>query len=232
MNKISLPESDTATYAQLNEIFAYIKESWRTLSRSNKDLARSADDPKFETSTSRPIVYLSRKENRETIENDLRVQITAEDFARIDLRTLPEDVSSITKHGLLYLPNPYVVPGGRFNEMYGWDSYFILIGLIRDSEIELARQMTDNFLYEIDHYGKILNANPSYYLTRSQPPFLSQMVLEIYRRTRDKNWLEKAARSIEQTHEFWTKEPRLTKETNLSRYYSAESTPCTRSPRR
>ncbi|KAJ1343649.1 hypothetical protein BSLG_001797 [Batrachochytrium salamandrivorans] len=62
---------------------------------------------------------------------------------------------------------PFVVPGGRFNEMYGWDSYFEALGLIADDRVELARGMVENFHYEIEHYGKILNANRSYYLTRA-----------------------------------------------------------------
>ena len=52
---------------------------------------------------------------------------------------------SIREHGLLYLPRPYVVPGGRFNEMYGWDSYFIQVGLLRDGELARARDMVENF---------------------------------------------------------------------------------------
>ncbi len=95
---------------------------------------------------------------------------------------MPANAADIKDQGLLYLPRPYVVPGGRFNEMYGWDSYFIQLGLLRDSEVELARDMADNFLYEIRNYGKILNANRTYYLTRSQPPFLTQMLLGVYER--------------------------------------------------
>ena len=62
------------------------------------------------------------------------------------------------------------MPGGRFNEMYGWDSYFILLGLTRDQPAreELAYGILDNFFFEIDHYGAVLNANRTYYLTRSQ----------------------------------------------------------------
>lgn len=67
---------------------------------------------------------------------------------------------------------PFVVPGGRFNEMYGWDSYFESIGLLIDEKVDLAQGMADNFQYEIENYGKILNANRSYYLTRTQPPFI------------------------------------------------------------
>ncbi len=85
---------------------------------------------------------------------------------------------------------PFVVPGGRFNEMYGWDSYFESVGLILDGKVELAQAMADNFQYEIEHYGKILNANRSYYLTRTQPPFYTRLITEIFEVTGDKAWLE------------------------------------------
>lgn len=63
---------------------------------------------------------------------------------------LPRDISTIKQHGLLYLPHPYIV-GGRFNEMYGWDSYFIELGLIEHNRLTMARHMIDNLIYEIDH---------------------------------------------------------------------------------
>jgi alpha,alpha-trehalase len=125
----------------------------------------------------------------------------------------------VREQGLLYLPEPYVVPGGRFNEMYGWDSYFIQMGLLRDGETALAQNMVDNFLYEIRNYGKILNANRTYYLTRSQPPFLTQMVLAVYRKTKDRQWLHDALPAIEKYYRFWTTEPHLVPQTGLSRYY-------------
>src|SRR5688572_15026499 len=79
--------------------------------------------------------------------------------------------------------------------------------------------MADNFIYQIDNYGKVLNANRTYYLTRSQPPFLTQMVLGVYRKTNDIKWLRDAVPAIEKYYRFWTSEPHLTKETGLSRYY-------------
>lgn len=85
---------------------------------------------------------------------------------------------------------PFVVPGGRFNEMYGWDSYFESIGLLLDGKVDLAKAMADNFQYEIMHYGKILNANRSYYLTRTQPPFYSSLIREVFEITKDKTWLK------------------------------------------
>src|SRR5262249_37321945 len=161
---------------------------WHTLTRSNSQLAEAAADPKF-PSTGRWPVYLPRTENLKLVEPTLRARIQAAAFAKIELRPLPDNIADIRKPGLLYLPHPYVVPGGRFNEMYGWDSYFIQVGLIRDAEIDLAKNTIDNFLYEVDHYGKVLNANRTYYLTRSQPPFLTEMILGVYRKTQDLEWL-------------------------------------------
>jgi alpha,alpha-trehalase len=213
-------QTDRATSAQLQAIRNYIKQSWRTLQRSNAKLADAAVDPKFKTSAgSRWPVYVSRREDFKAVEAKLRQEMPAADVAKIELRRLPDDLGDIKQHGLLYLPNPYVVPGGRFNEMYGWDSYFIQVGLLRDGEIELAKDMIDNFLYQIDNYGKILNANRTYYLTRSQPPFLTQMILGVYRKTRDRRWLQSTVPAIEKTYRLWTEEPHLTKSTGLARYY-------------
>lgn len=120
---------------------------------------------------------------------------------------------------------PFVVPGGRFNEMYGWDSYFIALGLLQDGRLELARSMVDNFVYEITHYGKILNANRTYYLTRSQPPFLSAMALAVYskmpKNSASKDWLAEVFRAaIQEYYGVWMNRDRLTK-MGLSRYFDS-----------
>lgn len=118
---------------------------------------------------------------------------------------------------------PFVVPGGRFNEMYGWDSYFESLGLIIDGKVELAKAMADNFVYEIEHYGQILNANRTYYLTRSQPPFLTSLALAVYnelpRNSENKEWLKKILNaSIKEYKTVWMNKPKLCTN-NLSRYY-------------
>ena len=77
---------------------------------------------------------------------------------------------------LLPLPYPYVVPGGRFREMYYWDSYFTMLGLARSGRADLVRDMVGDFAAMIDRYGHIPNANRTYYLSRSQPPFFFAMV--------------------------------------------------------
>lgn len=104
---------------------------------------------------------------------------------------------------------PYVVPGGRFDEMYGWDSYFILLGLIADGRLDLARGLVDNFVYVIEHYGAILNANRTYYLTRSQPPFLTSMLRALWEATppgeRDFAWLARGTRAaLREYGSVWT----------------------------
>ncbi|MGH8328438.1 MAG: trehalase family glycosidase, partial [Steroidobacteraceae bacterium] len=77
---------------------------------------------------------------------------------------------------LLYVPKPYVVPGGRFREFYYWDSYFTMLGLIRDGHLDTARDLVDDFSYMLREYGHIPNGARSYYLSRSQPPVYYLMV--------------------------------------------------------
>ena len=201
---------------------AYIKKSWTTLTRSKRDLAEAARDPKIPRPAGSPGPSTSRpgrtaRASRPTCDGTL----APAELARIELRTLPAESAARrhADHGLLYLPRPYVVPGGRFNEMYGWDSYFILLGLLRDGEVERARDMVDNFLYEIEHYGTILNANRTYYLTRSQPPFLTEMVLGVYARTGDRAWLRAHAARHRDVLPLLDHRPHLVPGTGLSRYF-------------
>ncbi|MCW3090224.1 MAG: treF [Ferruginibacter sp.] len=77
---------------------------------------------------------------------------------------------------LLPLPNYYIVPGGRFREVYYWDSYFTMLGLKESGETELIENMVKNFTYQVNTYGHIPNGNRTYYLSRSNPPFFSLMV--------------------------------------------------------
>lgn len=121
-------------------------------------------------------------------------------------------------HGL-----PFVVPGGRFNELYGWDSYMESLGLLIDDRVDLVKSMVTHFCFCIKHYGKILNANRTYYLGRSQPPFLTDMALRVYDRIRyepgAQEFLKEATlAAIKEYYTVWMAEPRLDKETGLSRY--------------
>jgi len=77
---------------------------------------------------------------------------------------------------LLPVPEPYVVPGGRFRELYYWDSYFTMLGLARSGRPDLVEHMVRDFAHLIDTYGHVPNGTRSYYLSRSQPPFFYAMV--------------------------------------------------------
>ena len=91
-----------------------------------------------------------------------------------DLRRGPETLNPNTSR--IPLPHPYIVPGGRFKEIYYWDSYFTMIGLVSDNRLGIARDMLENFAHLIDSLGFIPNGTRDYYLTRSQPPFFAMMV--------------------------------------------------------
>lgn len=82
----------------------------------------------------------------------------------------------IANSSLLPLPGPYIVPGGRFREIYYWDSYFTMLGLAASNRYDLIENMLDNFKWLIDNYGHIPNGNRNYYLSRSQPPYFALMV--------------------------------------------------------
>jgi alpha,alpha-trehalase len=212
--------SDPLAPARVEPLRAYIRGAWGALARSTRDLPRAAPDPKAAHAPGAPWpVYLARDEDRGRIAAELAAVLPAAALATIDLRPLPEDVGNIREHGLLYLPRPYVVPGGRFNEMYGWDSYFIVLGLLDDGEAGRARDMVDDFLYEVAHYGGVLNANRTYYLSRSQPPLLGPMVLAVFRATGDRAWLAAARPALEATWRHWTAPPHLIEPLGLSRYY-------------
>ena len=206
---------------------SYIEQAWAPLTRTLADLPRAAEDPKVAHTPGTPWpVYLPADEDRSAVAAALARVLTPADLTRIELRPLPREPAAIREHGLLYLPHAYVVPGGRFNEMYGWDSYFIVLGLLVGSKQQraLARDMVDNFVYEVRHYGGVLNANRTYYLSRSQPPLLSQMVLAVYENERDRNkrdrdWLAGTRAALIATYEHWTAPPHLIPSIGLSRYY-------------
>lgn len=109
----------------------------------------------------------------------------------------PKDYSS-----KIPLPYPYIVPGGRFNEIYYWDSYFTMQGLVLAGREDMIMNMLDNFDWMIQHIGFIPNGNRSYFMSRSQPPFFVMMV-EIGVANGICTWA-KYIDSIEQEYQYWT----------------------------
>lgn len=119
--------------------------------------------------------------------------------------------------GMAYLPRPYIVPGGRFVQMFGWDSYFNGRGALASGRPELARDLLENQLYAIEHYGKIPNSNLSYHLSRTQPPLMPRLALELHAVKADRSLLQRVAKAAMKELENFRAGPRATPG-GLSRY--------------
>lgn len=145
---------------------------------------------------------------------------------------------SIRTGTLIPLPYPYIVPGGRFREIYYWDSYFTMLGLQADNQIETIQNMVDNFAHLINDYGFIPNGNRTYYLSRSQPPFFALMVSLLAETEGDSTYV-KYQKEMQREYNFWMsgKEPlgpmddelknvvRLPGDEFLNRYWDSKETP-------
>lgn len=203
-------------------IDAYIHDAWSTLERSMSSCT-SLVDPKVKAA---PVLYMPHGFSELAPVAAMRAQ------CGVQVRELPVAVEQIGQPvqvpapGLLYLPHPYVVPGGRFNEMYGWDSYFILLGLLRDHQLKLAQGIVENFFFEIEHYGGVLNANRTYYFSCSQPPFLTSMIRAVYNaevaagdRAGAHAWLGRAYPYAQRGYALWTRPEHRAGDTGLARYY-------------
>ena len=103
---------------------------------------------------------------------------------------------------LIPLPGPYVVPGGRFREVYYWDSYFTMLGLIEDGRLDLVKNMLDGFASLVRTVGHVPNGNRTYYLSRSQPPFFAAMV-GLYATAADTARALEYLGALEAEHAFW-----------------------------
>jgi alpha,alpha-trehalase len=206
----------------------YIHGAWDTLTRSTTD-CHSLVDIKV---TANPVLYLPAEvpPSPEVAAVAQKCQVKVAALPRRIQKLADVRPEELPAGGLLYLPNPYIVPGGRFNEMYGWDSYFIILGLEAEHREAMAKGMVDNFLFEIEHYGAVLNANRTYYLTRSQPPFLTSMIRAVYEdpdsfpatpagRTEAQAWLVRAYALAERDYSTWTRPEHAAGKTGLARYF-------------
>lgn len=146
---------------------------------------------------------------------------------------------TLKKHGsLLEVPYPYVVPGGRFNEIYYWDSYFIMLGLLADGRITMAEAIVKNFAYMLRKYGYIPTANRTYLVSRSQPPYFAKMIqlLAVYKGQRTilqylpyllveyRFWM-KGSRSVRADRTQIRRVVRMPDGTLLNRYYDNSDEP-------
>ncbi|KAI4279225.1 MAG: hypothetical protein L6R35_006059, partial [Caloplaca aegaea] len=117
---------------------------------------------------------------------------------------------------------PFIVPGDQFNELYNWDACFCALGML-DTHLPVVKGIIKNFIFEIKHYGKVLNANRSYYLGRSQPPLLTWLALKTFSAMKHQpdalDILKSAILAArKEYHAWWTSRPRLDEESGLSRY--------------
>uniref|UniRef100_A0A672FUZ6 Trehalase n=1 Tax=Salarias fasciatus TaxID=181472 RepID=A0A672FUZ6_SALFA len=127
---------------------------------------------------------------------------------RSEVRDHPELYSQI------YAPHPVVVPGGRFRELYYWDSYWVINGLLLSEMTDTAYGMIQNFLHLVNRYGFVPNGGRIYYERRSQPPFLTLMVESYYQATKDKEFLRAALPVLEEEYRFWMQNRSVTVEVN------------------
>ncbi|KAI3693703.1 hypothetical protein L1987_76653 [Smallanthus sonchifolius] len=135
-------------------------------------------------------------------------------------------------HTLLPLKYHVIIPGSRFQEVYYWDSYWVIRGLLVSKMYETAKGIVLNLIDLIDTYGYVLNGARAYYTNRSQPPLLSSMVIEVYKRTNDTDLVKKALPALIKEHKFWnsgihnvTVEDAQGSTHNLSRYYAMWNQP-------
>nr|ACL50549.1 trehalase-2 [Harmonia axyridis] len=129
------------------------------------------------------------------------------DFSRI----LKPDVSKEPeRYSIIPISNGFIIPGGRFREIYYWDSYWIIKGLLASDMHETARGMIDNLLSMVAQYGFVPNGGRIYYLNRSQPPLLSLMAHEYLKATNDITWLKQIAHLLQDELKYWLKTQTVT----------------------
>ena len=238
-------DSKKITEDPVDRLERLIQSAWWDSLKRNIDssgIAVAAKDPKTsETAESHPRIYIPHaleaqyayysKLARDTPGMNLDVQWLPESDITADfIRSLND------KPGILALEMevddskgrddlvglPFVVPGGRFNELYNWDSYFCATAMI-DTHPYVVKSILRHFIFEIRHYGKVLNANRSYYLGRSQPPFLTDLALRYYKAAihepGSKALLKLAIlAAMKEYYSYWMTAPRYDEGTGLSRY--------------
>jgi alpha,alpha-trehalase len=113
------------------------------------------------------------------------------------------------QHTLLPVPQPFIIPGDRFREVYYWDSYWIIRGLLVSGMVDTAKGIVESLLALVEQYGFMPNGGRMYYENRSQPPLLSVMILAIFKRVQDPSLLKTALPVLLQEHKFWTTDPHI-----------------------
>ncbi len=200
-------EPKTFLDMQPRRSLAWIKKDYETLQRHNASTLIEFINKNF----TRPIVPATAFTAHGDIDSHIRQLWSL-------LRREPENEPDGT---FIHLKHPYFVPGGRFGEIYYWDSYFSMLGMVADGEGQLARDMVDNFAELIDSLGFIPNGNRTYYVGRSQPPFFSLMV-DVIARTEGKGVYLKYLDEMQKEYDFWMKGSDFLSAHNLTTYRCVE----------
>ncbi|KAL7631224.1 UNVERIFIED_CONTAM: hypothetical protein RMT77_018471 [Armadillidium vulgare] len=126
-------------------------------------------------------------------------------------RSISEDVErNSSLYSQIYVPHPFIIPGGRFREFYYWDSYWIIEGLLLSEMFDTALKMLLNYIYLVELYGYIPNGGRVYFLERSQPPFLIPMFNLYYEATKNDMLLMENIATLEKEFQFWMKNRSVT----------------------
>jgi alpha,alpha-trehalase len=166
------------------------------------DYARQKDDAQFALKSFVAQRFTLPARETKNYVSDPNQSITAHIDTLWSVLRRDPDASASPWSSLLPLPYPYIVPGDRFDEIYYWDSYFIMLGLRQSGREDLLKNELDNFAVLIDRYGHIPNGNRTYYLSRSQPPFFAQMVRLAADREGDQVYLRYLPQ-LRQEYAYW-----------------------------
>nr|GMD99699.1 probable trehalase [Ipomoea batatas] len=147
-----------------------------------------------------PEGFLSKVENPEVRKWGLELHLLWKNLSR---KVGDQVLERSGFHTLLPLKNPVIIPGSRFQEVYYWDSYWVIRGLLAGKMYETAKGIVANLISLIDQFGYVLNGARAYYSNRSQPPLLSSMVVDIYKRTGDMDLIKMSLPALLKEHEFW-----------------------------
>ena len=210
-------------------IDAYIHQGWDTLSRSMSD-CQSLVDPKV---TTPPLLYLPYG-----APTPLQLQRLGHRTARWRLPTcpIPSSIWGTSRCRKFLARDCSICPTATWyreddsTKCLAGTATFIILGLLRDGRIDLAKGMVENFFYEIENYGAVLNANRTYFLTRSQPPFLSSMIRVVYdaeiahdpspaNKARQLRWIAHAYPYARRDHDFWLSDIHRAGNTGLARFF-------------
>lgn len=149
-------------------------------------------------------------------------------WAKLGRKVNPDVAKHPERYSFIHVPNGFIVPGGRFKELYYWDSFWMIRGLLVCNMTVTAKGMIENLLYLVEKLGYIPNGSRIYYLGRSQPPLLTAMVASYFAATGDIVWLKKHITTVEKELQYWLDKKKVTVKVKGKKYgmlrYRADGT--------